>query len=248
MEKSGVDASNHVVLEQVVAKTSRCQSKSAPKSSRKPKNKGGRPTHTQAQHEAAYVAKKQRQRDKRTAASHQRIQAHVQAEVAAARLESHIAGCTCAPCIVHNSVLPWWAVAPDGMQPATHAELHGRPFCHEVSASHVIGGWVAPAACITPSACSHSETEVATYCDACWSAWEASLQEHSNVAKFRDAELEVRLGLVALVALVALMWRLWRWCCGACGLSACVAHMTLALPLHAYVHILSRCIGEFRST
>ena len=69
MEKSGVDASNHVVLEQVVAKTSRCQSKSAPKSSRKPKNKGGRPTHTQAQHEAAYVAKKQRQRDKRTAAS-----------------------------------------------------------------------------------------------------------------------------------------------------------------------------------
>ena len=73
MEKSGVDASNHVVLEQVVAKTSRCQSKSAPKSSRKPKNKGGRPTHTQAQHEAAYVAKKQRQRDKRTAASQQRI-------------------------------------------------------------------------------------------------------------------------------------------------------------------------------
>ena len=206
-------------------------------SSRKPKNKGGRPAHTEEQHEAAYVAKKQRQRDKRTAASQQRIQAHVQAEVAAASLESHIAGCTCAPCIVRNSVLPWWAVAPDGMPPVTHAELHGRPFCHEVS------GWVAPAACITPSVCSLSEAEEATYCDACWSAWEASLQEHSNVAKFRDAELEVRLGLVALVALVALMhvalvalvlWRLWFVCmCGthdSCIASSCIcAHI---IPLH----------------
>ena len=49
------------------------------------------------------------------------------------------------------------------------------------------------------------------------------MQEHSNVAKFRDAELEVRLGLVALVALVALMWRL-------CGAGAVV----LVVCLHVW--------------
>ena len=79
-----------------------CRGGKAKKQGSRGVNKGGRPPHSPDEKAAAYELKKQRQRDKRTTASEQRIAAAVDAATTAERANQ--------TSLWGSPALPWWAV------------------------------------------------------------------------------------------------------------------------------------------
>jgi hypothetical protein len=148
------------------------------------KRNRGRPAHTPEQKAAAKEQKQQRQRerqqDERTAASEERIQAEVDAAVAARRQAA--ASWSYQASGIRLGMLPWWAVPSD--QPPS---IVWTPACEDQfgccaravgggygceactarlpTAQHAAAGsWRPPAACTTPSECSVADVTVEDVC------------------------------------------------------------------------------------